>query len=354
MRAFVTGATGFIGASIVRELLREGFEVRALVRPGSDRRNLDGLDVEIHEGDLADRDRLITALSGCNTLFHAAADYRLWTAAPQEMYDANVKGTRAILSAALAVGVEKVVYTSSVGTLGNPGDGTPGTEQTPVDFSHMVGDYKKSKFLAERAAESFLEKGLPLVIVNPSTPVGPRDLKPTPTGKIIVDFLNGRMPAFLDTGLNLIDVETCARGHLLAASKGRIGQKYILGNQNLTLAGIFDMLSKITGLKPPKVRLPYYPVLLAAYANHALSMVTRREPLIPLAGVQMAAKFMYFDPGKAVAELGLPLTPVEGALERAVEWFRSNGYVTNQSRVPSPPGPTPAEGLRPAGGRGSG
>jgi dihydroflavonol-4-reductase len=326
MKAFVTGATGFIGASIVRELLKDGCEVRVLARPGSDRRNLSGLDIEIWEGDLSDRGFLIRGLSGCQTLFHAAADYRLWTRSPAAMYDVNVGGTRTILSAALDAGLEKVVYTSSVGTLGNPGDGTPGNESTPVDFGQMVGDYKKSKFLAERAAEAFLEKGLPLVIVNPSTPVGPRDIKPTPTGKIIVDFLNRKMPAYLDTGLNLLDVEACARGHILAAQKGRIGEKYILGNENLTLAHIFAMLSEITGLKAPRVRLPYYPILLAAYANQALSALTGREPLIPLAGVQMAAKFMYFDPGKAVAELGLPLTPVRASLERAVAWFRSHDY----------------------------
>ena len=326
MKAFVTGATGFIGASIVRELLRDGCEVRVLARPGSDRQNLDGLEIEIWEGDLSDRGSLIRGLAGCQTLFHAAADYRLWTRSPAAMYEVNVGGTRTVLAAALAAGVEKVVYTSSVGTLGNPGDGTPGTERTPVDFSQMVGDYKKSKFLAERAAEEFLGKGLPLVIVNPSTPVGPRDIKPTPTGKIIVDFLNRKMPAYLDTGLNLLDVEACARGHILAAHQGKIGEKYILGNQNLTLAEIFAMLSEITGLKAPRVKLPYYPILWAAYANQALSAVTGREPLIPLAGVQMAAKFMYFDPGKAVAELGLPLTPVRDSLERAVAWFRSHDY----------------------------
>jgi dihydroflavonol-4-reductase len=326
MKAFVTGATGFIGASIVRELLKDGCEVRVLARPGSDRRNLAGLDIEIWEGDLSDRGSLIRGLSGCQMLFHAAADYRLWTRTPATMYDVNVGGTRTILSAALTAGVEKVVYTSSVGTLGNPGDGTPGNETTPVDFSQMVGDYKKSKFLAERAAEAFLEQGLPLVIVNPSTPVGPMDIKPTPTGKIIVDFLNRKMPAYLDTGLNLLDVESCARGHLLAAQKGRIGEKYILGNENLTLARIFELLSEITGLKAPRVKLPYYPILMAAYANQALSALTGREPLIPLAGVQMAAKFMYFDTSKAVAELGLPLTPVKASLERAVAWFRSHDY----------------------------
>jgi dihydroflavonol-4-reductase len=326
MKAFVTGGTGFIGASIVRELLKDGCEVRALVRPGSDRRNLDGLEVELWEGDLCDRGSLIKGLSGCQTLFHAAADYRLWTRNPASMYEVNVGGTRAVLAAALAAGVEKAVYTSSVGTLGNPGDGTPGSEKTPVDFSQMVGDYKKSKFLAERAAEEFLAQGLPLVIVNPSTPVGPRDIKPTPTGKIIVDFLNRKMPAYLDTGLNLLDVEACARGHILAAQKGRIGEKYILGNENVTLAGIFKILSEITGLKAPLVKLPYRPILWAAYVNHALSAVTGKEPLIPLAGVQMAAKFMYFDSSKAVAELGLPQTPVRESLQRAVAWFRSHDY----------------------------
>ena len=326
MKAFVTGATGFIGASIVRELLKDGCQVRVLARPGSDRRNLEGLDVEIWEGDLSDRGSLIRGMAGCQTLFHAAADYRLWTRNPASMYEVNVGGTRTALAAALAAGLDKVVYTSSVGTLGNPGDGTPGNERTPVDFSQMVGDYKKSKFLAERAAEEFLAQGLPLVIVNPSTPVGPRDIKPTPTGKIIVDFLNRKMPAYLDTGLNLLDVEDCARGHILAAQKGKIGEKYILGNQNLTLAAIFAMLSEITGLKAPRVKLPYHPILWAAYANQALSALTGKEPLIPLAGVQMAAKFMYFDPAKAVAELGLPLTPVRESLERAVAWFRSHDY----------------------------
>ncbi|MBJ6727689.1 hopanoid-associated sugar epimerase [Geomesophilobacter sediminis] len=326
MKAFVTGATGFIGASIVRELIKDGVEVRALVRPGSDRTNLAGLDVELFEGDLTDRDHLARGLKGCATLYHAAADYRLWTRSPATMYDVNVGGTRNILNAALTAGTEKVVYTSSVGTLGNPGDGTPGTESSPVGFEDMVGDYKKSKFLAERAAEEFIPRGLPLVIVNPSTPVGPRDVKPTPTGKIIVDFLNRKMPAYLDTGLNLIDVEVCARGHILAAQKGKIGEKYILGNENLTLAQIFKLLSELTGLKAPGVKLPYYPILFAAYANEAISACTGKEPMIPLAGVQMAAKFMFFDPQKAIRELGLPVRPVRESLEQAVGWFRSHGY----------------------------
>jgi len=326
MKTFITGATGFIGASIVRELLKDGREVRALVRKGSDTSNLTGLDVELWSGDLRDHAGLEQGLRGCDVLYHAAADYRLWTRDPAEMYRINVDGTTAILEAALNNGLSRVVYTSSVGTLGNPGDGTPGSETASVGLADMVGDYKKSKFMAERVAESFVERGLPLVIVNPSTPIGPLDIKPTPTGKIIVDFLNRRMPAYLDTGLNIIAVEDCARGHILAEQKGEIGRKYVLGNTNLTLREIFAILAEITGLSAPKVRLPYTPILLAAYINEGLAKITGREPLIPLAGVQMAAKFMYFDPSRAIRELGLPQTPVREALQRAVEWFRHNGY----------------------------
>jgi len=328
MKVFVTGATGFIGATLTRELLKDGHEVLVLARPDSDRRNLEGLPVAVCEGDLRDAASLGKGLAGCDILYHAAADYRLWTRTPSVMYDINVTGTRNILAAALKCGVSRVVYTSSVGTLGNPGDGKPGTEATPVSLADMVGHYKKSKFLAEREAESFVERGLPLVIVNPATPVGGFDIKPTPTGKIIVDFLNRRMPAYLDTGLNIIDVEDCARGHILAAERGRVGEKYILGNSNLTLRQIFLKLQDITGLSAPRVRLPYAPILLAACVNEALSCCTGREPLIPLAGVRMAGKFMFFDSAKAVHELELPQHPVDQALAKAVEWFRRNGYVT--------------------------
>jgi len=329
MRAFVTGGTGFIGSAIVRALLADGHEVRALVRHGSDRHNLDGLDLETWEGDLLDRDSLLRGLAGCQQLFHAAADYRLWTPDPAAMYRANVDGTRTVLEVALRSGVERVVYTSSVGTLGNRGDGPPGTEETPVSLGEMVGDYKRSKFLAEREAESFIPRGLPLVIVNPSTPVGPRDVRPTPTGKMIVDFLGGRMPAYLDTGLNLIDVDDCARGHLLAAGRGRIGSKYILGGENLALAEIFRLLGEISGRTAPRVRLPYLPVLAAAHLNEAIARITGREPLIPVAGVKMAAKKMFFDSSRARAELGLVTRPAAEALARAVEWFRANGYVSS-------------------------
>jgi dihydroflavonol-4-reductase len=326
MKTFVTGSTGFIGASITRELLKDGREVRVLVRSGSDTSNLNGLDVELWKGDLLDHESLRQGLRGCDVLYHAAADYRLWTRNPDEMFRINVGGTEAILKAAQECGLKKVVYTSSVGTLGNPGDGTPGSETTPVTLDDMVGPYKKSKYLAERVAEKFISDSLPLVVVNPSTPVGPRDIKPTPTGKIIVDFLKRKMPAYLDTGLNIIDVEDCARGHILAELKGRVGQKYILGNANLTLRDIFGLLEEITDLPAPRVRLPYMPILLAAYVNEGISRLTGREPLIPLAGVQMASKFMYFDSSRAVKELGLSQTPVKAALERAVDWFRDNGY----------------------------
>jgi dihydroflavonol-4-reductase len=327
MKTFVTGATGFIGASIVRELLKEGREVRVLVRSASTLSNLKGLDVEIWTGDLLDASSLLSGLKGCDVLYHAAADYRLWTRNPDDMYRTNVGGTTAVLEAALENGLSRVVYTSSVGTLGNPGNGLPGNEETQVSLADMVGPYKKSKFLAEREAERFIALGLPVVIVNPSTPVGPWDVKPTPTGKIIVDFLKRRMPAYLDTGLNLIAVEECARGHILAEQKGCPGRKYILGNANLSLRNIFMMLQEITGITAPKIRLPYAPVLAAAWLNEGFSRITGREPLIPLAGVQMAAHHMYFDSARAVRELGLPQTPVINALERAVEWFRTNNYV---------------------------
>jgi dihydroflavonol-4-reductase len=326
MKTFVTGSTGFIGSSITRELLKDGREVRVLVRSGSDISNLRGLDVELWKGDLLVQESLRQGLKGCDVLYHAAADYRLWTRTPDEMYRINVGGTEAILEAALENGLSKVVYTSSVGTLGNPGDGTPGNEETPVALADMVGPYKKSKYLAERTAEKYISKGLPLVVVNPSTPVGPRDIKPTPTGKIIVDFLKRKMPAYLDTGLNIIAVDDCARGHVLAEQKGRIGRKYILGNTNLTLQNIFRLLEEITGLPAPRVRLPYLPILMAAYINEGLSRIIGREPLIPLAGVRMASKFMYFDSSRSVKELGLPQTPVREALAQAVEWFRGKGY----------------------------
>ncbi len=332
MKTFVTGATGFVGSAIVRKLLERGSEVVVLVRKESDCRNLLDMKVEVAYGDLTDMESLMRAMRGCRTVYHAAAEYTLWVKDKRGIYDVNVKGTKNVLAAAVETGVERVVYTSTVGALGNPGDGTPGREDTLVGIEDMVGDYKKSKFLAEQEAMRFAREGLPVVIVNPSTPVGPRDIKPTPTGKMIVDFLNGRMVAYLNTGLNLVDVDDVAEGHCLAMEKGTPGEKYILGNRDMTLKEIFDILSRITGIPAPKVRLPYgfvYPVALisTAFADY----VTGHPPLAPIDAVRMARKYMYFDPSKAVRELGMPQSPVEEALEKAVVWFKNNGMVKRRS-----------------------
>jgi dihydroflavonol-4-reductase len=326
--ALVTGATGFIGSHVALHLLRRGWSVRALRRAASPSPGIGKLEVEWCLGDIRNVDQIQSAMAGCEAVFHVAADYRLWAKDPREIYETNVTGTVNVLRAALRNRVERVVYTSSVGALGLRTDGKPADETTPVRLEDMVGHYKRSKFLAEREAERFLGLGLPVVMVHPSTPVGPGDHKPTPTGKIIVDFLNGRMPAFLDTGLNLIHVSDVAEGHLLALERGRVGEKYILGNQNLTLAEIFVLLEKASGIPAPRFRLPYHPILCLGYVFEMLSRVTGREPLIPLEGVKMARKFMFFDASKAVRALGLPQTPVELALADAVAWFRNHGYVT--------------------------
>jgi dihydroflavonol-4-reductase len=326
----VTGATGFIGGHVARLLIEQGWAVRALRRPGSANPYLAGVDVEWRNGDIRDLNAVRDAMSGCRAVFHVAADYRLWAPRPQDIYDTNVQGTNHVLEAALAAGVERVVHTSSVGALGLNRDGTPAHEATPVALKDMVGHYKRSKFLAERQAEQFVARGLPLVMVHPSTPVGPGDHKPTPTGKIIVDFLNRRMPAYVDTGLNLVHVRDVAWGHLLAFQKGRIGEKYILGNTNLTLTEIFQSLAEISGIPAPSVRLPHSLVLLLAYGNAAFSWLTGIEPRIPLEGVKMAHRRMFFDSAKAVRELGLPQTSVEEALREAAEWFQEHGYVTRK------------------------
>jgi dihydroflavonol-4-reductase len=326
-KTLVTGATGFVGRAVVEALLAQGREVRVLIRRPR-HRALPGLAVEVVRGDLTDPVSLARALQNCSRLFHVAADYRLWVPDPAGMYAANVEGTRSLLQAGLEAGLERVVYTSTVGALGNPGDGTPGTEDTPVSLADMVGHYKRSKFLAEQVALEYAGRGLPVVVVNPSTPVGPWDVRPTPTGQMIVDFLRGKMPAYLDSGLNLIHVRDVAQGHLLAEARGRVGEKYILGHQNLTLAEIFAKLADCSGIKAPQWRLPYYPVLGLAYINELWSTwITRRPPMIPLTAVKMAKKIMFFDSQKAVRELGLPQTPVEQALQEAVEWFRRHGYV---------------------------
>lgn len=326
-KTLVTGGTGFVGRAVVEELLAEGREVRVLARQ-PDHPALKGLQVEVALGDLRDPSALKAALKDCIHLFHVAADYRLWVPDPAVMYAVNVEGTRHLLSAAAAAGVVRVVYTSTVGALGNPGNGTPGTEDTPVSLAEMTGPYKRSKFLAEQVALEFARQGLPLVVVNPSTPVGPWDARPTPTGQMIVDFLKGRMPAYLETGLNLIHVRDAARGHLLAEKHGQAGEKYILGHQNLSLSQIFQMLAEISGRPAPQIRLPYRPVLALAYVNEFwATYISHRPPRLPLSAVQMAKKYMYFDSSKAVRQLGLPQTPVRQALEEAVAWFREYGYV---------------------------
>ncbi len=313
---------------MVTALLAAGEQVRVLAR-NSDHPALAGLEVEVAAGDLRDAPSLERAVQGCARVFHVAADYRLWVPDPPVMYDINVEGTRRLLAAAAAAGVERVVYTSTVGALGNPGDGTPGTEETPVSLGEMVGHYKRSKFLAEQVALDFARQGLPVVVVNPSTPVGPWDWRPTPTGQMLVDFLKGRMPAYLETGLNLVHVQDVARGHLLAAQKGRVGEKYILGNDNLSLSQIFQMLGEISGLSAPRVKLPYWPVLGLAYATEfwAKHFSPRSTPRLTVTAVRMAKKFMYFDNTKAVKYLGLTLTPVRRALEDAVDWFREHDYL---------------------------
>lgn len=323
----VTGGTGFVGSHVVRALLARGRSVRCLARPESRRDNLEGLDVEIVSGDLTDPASLSRALSGVHTLYHAAADYRLWARDPRELYRANAGGTENILAAAAAAGVSKVVYTSSVAALGLTADGSPGDESTPVARERIIGHYKKSKYDAERVARMWAAKGLPVVIVNPSTPIGERDIKPTPTGQLVVDFLNRRLPAYVDTGLNLVDVRDVAAGHLAAAERGRPGERYILGNRNMTLKEILDVLAAVTGLPAPGLRLPHWIPLSAAAVATGVARVTGRAPRVSLESVRMSTHRMFFDAGKAVRELGLPQTPVEEPLARAVAWFRDRGYV---------------------------
>jgi len=323
----VTGGTGFVGSAVVRHLVAGGHRVRALARRGSDRRLLADLPVEIVEGDLTDAVSLRRSLHGCGWLFHVAAFYSLWARDRRLFYDINVEGTRRILQAAAEAGASRVVYTSTVGALGIPKNGSAGTEETPVSLADMVGDYKRSKFLAEEVARDAARQVLPVVIVNPSAPVGPRDIKPTPTGQMIVDFLRGRMWAYLETGLNLVDVEDVAAGHLLAADRGKVGERYILGSRNLTLREIFKVLGRITGIRPPRVKVSAGMILPLAWASEWVAdHLTGRPPVIAVDAVRMARKRMFFDCGKAIRELGLPQSPVEGALDRAVRWFREHGY----------------------------
>ncbi len=328
MITLVTGATGFVGSHVARQLIARGERVRVLLRPSSQVRAIEDLPIERVQGDLRDAASLARALQGVTRVFHVAADYRLWARAPQEIYESNVTGTRNLLEAARRQGgIERFIYTSTVATLAVPRPGALPNEDTAASLEEMIGHYKRSKFLAEQETLRAAADGLPVVIVNPTTPVGPGDWKPTPTGRIILDFLNGRMPGYVDTGLNLVPVEAAAAGHLLAAERGRIGQRYILGGRNMTLKEILEVLSRITGRPAPRLRLPHAVALAAGYADSVVSRVLGREPQIPLEGVRMARHKMFVDCSKAARELGFTAGPVEQALERAVRWYEENGYV---------------------------
>ena len=328
MLAFVTGATGFLGSHVARVLAEQGAALRLLVRPTSNLRNLAGLKAETATGDLRDAASLQKAMSGCDTVFHVAADYRLWVQDPDQMYGSNVGGTRAILEAACNNGVERVVYTSSVATMGFTSNGHPANEDSPVSLADMIGHYKRSKFMAEQVAMEAARAGLHVVTVNPTTPVGEQDVKPTPTGRIVVDFLKRKFPAYVETGLNLVDVRECARGHIAALEKGKPGQRYILGGENLTLKQILDQLGDITGLPSPKVKLPYFFALATGVVDEAISgRLLGREPRATVDAVRMGKKKMFASSAKAERELGWRIVPVGDALRRAVEWFRNNGYV---------------------------
>jgi dihydroflavonol-4-reductase len=326
MKALVTGATGFVGGAVVRALVHRGIDVRVLTRTGADLQNLQGLIVEQVEGDLRDQASLRKSLTGCGQLYHVAAHYALWAKDPSIFYDVNVTGTKNLLEAARDVGTERIVYCSTIGAIGIPPEGGLGTEETPVSFEKMAGHYKRSKYLAEQEVLTLAKAGLPVVIVNPSAPVGASDVKPTPTGQVIVDFMKGRMPAYIETGMNIVDVDDVAAGHLLAMEKGRIGERYILGNKNLMLREVFEILSRLTGINAPSIKLPRLAILPLAYLNLWMANITGQPPRIPLEGVKMAKYKMYYDCSKAIRELGIPQTPPEAALEKAVRWFRDHGY----------------------------
>ncbi len=303
MKVLVTGGTGFIGGNLVRLLLKKGFQVRALVRKTSSLKNLQNLEVELAYGDLRNKSSLIPACRGCDQLYHVARDI----------------GT-----------IQKIVYTSTVGTIRYPDDPTkPSDERSFPRERDLHNDYKRSKFEAERIAIRFARDGLPIVIVNPSTPIGPWDMKPTPTGKIIVDFLNGKVPAYVETGLNIIDVEDVAMGHLLAAEKGEIGNRYILGNKNMSLKEIYELIAKLGNRKPPRFKIPYSLALTAAFGSELIGKILNKRPSIEIGAVKMAKKYMYFSPAKAIRDLGLPQSPVEKAFEKAIDWFKQNGYLEN-------------------------
>jgi dihydroflavonol-4-reductase len=328
MKAFVTGSTGFLGSHVARALLGRGAELRLLTRASSRLNNIADLNAERAVGDLRDLESLKRGMAGCEVVFHVAADYRLWAVNGREIYDSNVEGTRNILNAAKEAGVRRVVYTSSVATMGFGNNGRMTDEATPVTLSNMISDYKRSKFMAEQLVIEAAHGGQNVVMVNPTTPIGERDIKPTPTGRIVVDFLKRKFPAYVDTGLNLLDVRDCAEGHLLALEKARPGERYILGGENLTLKQILDKLAAITGLPSPKIELPYAVAYITGVVDTLVTgKIRKREPRVTLDAVRMGRKKMFVSSAKAERELGWRAGPVDDALRRAVDWFRDNGYV---------------------------
>ncbi|HVT50453.1 MAG TPA: hopanoid-associated sugar epimerase [Dongiaceae bacterium] len=328
MTALVTGASGFVGSAVARALLRRGETVRAFVRPSSDRRNLEDIKIEVEVGDLRDRASVERAAKGCDTVFHVAADYRLWVPKPEDMFHANVDGTRNVMEAAANAGARRIVYTSSVATLGLPQGSEPANEETPVKQSDIISPYKQSKFAAEALVKRMVkEQGLPAVIVHPSTPIGPRDVKPTPTGKIVVEAAKGRMPAFVDTGLNVVHVDDVAEGHLLALERGEIGGQYILGAENLSLAQILATVAEIVHRPAPKWKLPHDMVMPIAYLAEFWAWLTGREPFVTRDGVRLARKMMYFSSDHAKQALGYRPRPAKIAIADAVSWFSQHGYL---------------------------
>jgi dihydroflavonol-4-reductase len=327
MLTFVTGATGFLGSHVARVLAECGAKLRLLARPTSDLRNLEGISADVVKGDLRDPQSFASALSGCDTLFHVAADYRIWVRDPDEMFRSNVEGTRTLLDFARKSGIRRTVYTSSVATMRFTSTGVPANENSPVALDHMIGPYKRSKFMAEQVAIEAAQAGMHVVVVNPTTPVGERDLKPTPTGRIIVDFLKKKFPAYVDTGLNLVDATECARGHVAALEKGRSGERYILGGENLTLKQILDRLAAYTGLPSPTLRVPHFVALGAAVVDELWTgRIRGKEPRATIDAVRMGRKKMFVTSTKAETELGWRVVPVDGALRRAVDWYRTHGY----------------------------
>jgi dihydroflavonol-4-reductase len=327
MLALVTGATGFLGTHVARALLANGAQLRLLLRSTSNTKNIDDLNADRVFGDLRDPASLARASSGCDTVFHVAADYRLWVRDPQEMYRSNVDGTRALLQAAHANNVRRIVYTSSVATMGFTSNGQSADENSPVSLANMIGPYKRSKFMAEQVAIEAARSGLDVIIVNPTTPIGERDIKPTPTGRIVVDFLKKKFPAYVDTGLNLVDAAVCARGHIAALEKGRPGERYILGGENLTLKQILDKLAAITGLPSPTIKVPYVLALATGVVDEIYTgRIRRREPRATIDAVRMGRKKMFVSSAKAERELAWKVVPVDDALRRAATWFRENGY----------------------------